>query len=163
MAVAFQVSFSARFSGSTTGVPNEARQIAGSSSSVGRPPTKARCAITPAGASVPVTAAARRNVRRVGKRNMGYSRERGEEDVRERRTRQRSAATATGRRRRGGVVARHDGNISPIDAGVNEGENQSCRRRGKCVLRGGPTEASSDKTDSSLAGLRASRPAHVIV
>src|SRR5580704_5079639 len=70
MAVAFQVSFSARFSGSTTGVPNEARQIAGSSSSVGRPPTKARCAITPAGASVPVTAAARKKLRRVGKRNM---------------------------------------------------------------------------------------------
>ena len=43
MAVAFQVSLSVRFSGSTTGVPNDARQIAGSIRSGGRPPTKARC------------------------------------------------------------------------------------------------------------------------
>src|SRR6266851_1832746 len=70
MAVAFQVSFSARFSGSTTGAPYEARQIAGSSSSGGSPPTKARWARTLTGSRVPVTAPARRNVRRVGKRDM---------------------------------------------------------------------------------------------
>ena len=70
MAVAFQVSFSARFSGRTTGAPNEARQITGSRRSVGRLPMKTRWAKTLAGTSVPVTAVARRNVRRVGRRNI---------------------------------------------------------------------------------------------
>ena len=53
MAVAFQVSFSARFCGSTTGSPNEVRQIAESNDSGDRPSRrKARCAIAAAGTSV---------------------------------------------------------------------------------------------------------------
>src|SRR5947199_4599443 len=124
MAVAFQVSFSERFSGSTTGAPKEARQIAGSKGSTGGAPMKAR-ASTPAGRSVPVTDAARRKLRRLGRRNIRrYSWETREGTVGTRASaRRRSAATAS---EAGGetIVAHHAINIGPRGTRVTERENQ---------------------------------------
>src|SRR4029079_16847268 len=110
MAVAFQVSLSERFSGSTTGVPYDARQIAGSNSA-GDAPTKARWASTPAGSRVPLTAGARRKGRRVRKRDIpGYSRNADRKREGALARRQRSAATATGWAA-GEEVARHGRSI----------------------------------------------------